>query len=62
MKSLWHSLMHAFGWYSGRVVSRWRGGELYIGFRCSNCGKVGGIVKMDTSDLPHHSSDTTWTQ
>jgi hypothetical protein len=42
MKSLIHRLIHRLHWQHGYVVSAWWNDELWIGFRCAECGQVTG--------------------
>lgn len=39
-----HRIEHWLGWNTGKVVSALdKRGTVWIGFRCSQCGKVSGI-------------------
>lgn len=43
MGKLWHRMEHYFGWSAGHVVTKWHtDGHLWVGFQCSNCGRVSG--------------------
>ena len=43
----WHKVEHWFRWNKGRVKTWWEGNFLYVGFKCSGCGKVSGVEKID---------------
>lgn len=47
MRIIWHWIKHFFGFQPGKVVAEWKGQELWVGFKCSECGKVDGWVKVD---------------
>lgn len=40
MRRWLHKLAHLFRLQGGEVVSEWRNGSLYVGFRCLTCGKT----------------------
>jgi hypothetical protein len=42
---MWHRIRHWFHLNTGIVVSEWRGREIWIGFKCSACGRVYGWHK-----------------
>lgn len=43
-KRIRHQLAHKLDWHLGRVVSAIdRQGTIWIGFRCSHCGRITGI-------------------
>jgi hypothetical protein len=37
---MFHRLRHWLGWNRGEVVSELRGRDVWIGFRCVECGAV----------------------
>ena len=43
MRRLLHWIAHRLGWYYGTVETWWQGHQLMVGFRCSTCGKIGGV-------------------
>jgi len=38
-----HRLMHFIGWNTGTVETWWENKRLYVGFKCTTCGKVSGV-------------------
>jgi len=40
-----HRLRHWLGWNFGVIVTEWRGDELWVGFRCIDCGVTTGWHK-----------------
>jgi len=42
---MWHRLQHLLGWNFGTVETFWIDGELWVGFRCSGCGRIDGAEK-----------------
>lgn len=49
LPSQWaHAIAHRLHWQRGFVVSAWDGaGNLWIGYRCITCGKVGSAEPFD---------------
>jgi len=40
---MWHKLMHILGWWSGGLVSKFdEDNKLWMGLKCSKCGKICG--------------------
>ena len=40
MSDWWHLVKHIFGWNTGSVVTFWLDDELYVGFKCDECGEI----------------------
>ena len=47
-----HWLAHLLHWQNGTVESWWsEDGHLMLGFKCSTCGTLTGIVKTETTRI-----------
>lgn len=43
---LWHRAEHRMGWNTGRVVTWWADGELWVGFQCDSCHRLTGVDRV----------------
>jgi len=41
-----HWIAHLFHWQRGTVETWWDGNKLFVGFKCSVCGKISGIAEI----------------
>ena len=50
MNNLLHRIKHALGWTTGKVETWWEPdpctGKLMVGFRCDECGELGGVDEV----------------
>ena len=48
MSKILHKIAHWFGWNKGDVHTFYDDKErLFVGFRCSGCGKLEGVMHID---------------
>lgn len=52
---LLHRLCHLFGWQTVVIESDWDGLDLYIGARCTVCGKLSGWHRSKITRSPYPS-------